>query len=423
MNGAKELINILQENGYEAYLVGGCVRDMIIGRKIHDYDICTSATPNDMLKTFKNFKVIETGLKHGTLTVVCNEKLYEITTYRIDGEYLDFRRPSEVEFTTDLVKDLSRRDFTMNAIAYNDKNGLIDPFGGVKDIQNKTIKCVGNPNTRFNEDALRILRAIRFSAQLNYKIDNNTTYYILQNKSLLKNISKERIRDELCKIVMSNNVKSTLPFIQVYGVIIPELQKYYDCQYPFFYGTIKRMDMCNTNDLIVKLAILFDKLKYYDFWDIDLDKNTECKIVPNIFTIESIMKKLKFDNKTIKSVCQLVMCDSGNNIKNDYDIKRLLNKIGYEQFNRLLQIKELYVDNKELISEIKSRLNYIIETQQCYDLGNLAINGEDLIDMGYKGQQIGIILDKVLDYIMKDNSKNNMENIKEYIRCNFKQIN
>ena len=420
MNGAKKLINILQENGYEAYLVGGCVRDMIIGRKIHDYDICTSATPNDMLKVFKNFKVIETGLKHGTLTVACNEKLYEITTYRIDGEYLDFRRPSEVKFTTDLVKDLSRRDFTMNAIAYNDKNGLIDPFGGVKDIQNKVIKCVGNPDTRFNEDALRILRAIRFSAQLNYKIDNNTAHYILQNKFLLENISKERIRDELCKIVMSNNVKATLPFIQVYGVVVPELQKYYDCQYPFFCGTIKRMDMCNTNDLIVKLTILFDKLKYYDFWDIDLDKTFgECKIVPNIFTIENIMKNLKFDNKTIKFVCQLVMCDSGNNIKNDYDIKRLLNKIGYEQFNRLLQIKELYVDNKEVVPEIKSRLNYIIETQQCYDLGNLAINGEDLIDMGYKGQQIGIILDKVLDYIMKDNSKNNMENIKEYIRCNF----
>ena len=193
----KYVIDRLLKNGYEAYLVGGCVRDKFMGRVPQDYDIATNALPEDVIKIFK--KTAPTGIKHGTVTVIVNKKSFEVTTYRIDGFYSDARRPDDVTFTSDLTRDLERRDFTMNAIAYSAGAGYVDPFGGREDIQNKTIRCVGDPNARFAEDALRMVRAVRFSAQLGFRIDAGSRAAILKNSALIKNVSAERFRDEIYK--------------------------------------------------------------------------------------------------------------------------------------------------------------------------------------------------------------------------------
>lgn len=222
---ANELIHTLQNHGNSAYVVGGCVRDSIIGRQIHDWDICTSATPDEMLEIFKDKKVIETGLKHGTITVVVKGESYELTTFRIDGKYSDSRRPDSVIFTSSLIEDLKRRDFTINAMAYNDDEGLIDPFGGLEDIEYKKIQCVGSAKDRFGEDALRILRAIRFASQLEFVMTPETSYEINKQYKNLKNISIERINSEFCKIAASRDfcVEMVL-YKDVFALFIPELK-------------------------------------------------------------------------------------------------------------------------------------------------------------------------------------------------------
>ena len=199
------IIDEIYKNGYEAFIVGGCVRDSILGLEPNDYDITTSAQPNDILNIFKDFKIINSGIKHGTVGVIIDKEIYEITTYRLDGEYENNRRPKNVSFTSNLIDDLKRRDFTINAIAYNDRIGIVDKFGGIKDIKNKNVKTVGNPDERFNEDGLRLIRAIRFSSKLNFEIEDETLNSIYKNANVVKNISKERITDEFSKIILGNN--------------------------------------------------------------------------------------------------------------------------------------------------------------------------------------------------------------------------
>ncbi|MEG1066432.1 MAG: [cytidine(C)-cytidine(C)-adenosine (A)]-adding enzyme, partial [Erysipelotrichaceae bacterium] len=222
----KDIINILHSNGYEAYLVGGCVRDSILNKSINDYDITTNALPSEMVELFNSegYTVIPTGIVHGTVTILKYKHSVEITTYRIDNEYINNRKPKAVTFTSSLYEDLKRRDFTINAMAYNDLEGLIDPLNGLSDLNNKTIKAVGNPILRFHEDALRILRCIRFSCTLNFKIDRYTTSALISSYYLLNNIAKERIRDELCKILLSDrpNLLIALKDYKVLELIIPE---------------------------------------------------------------------------------------------------------------------------------------------------------------------------------------------------------
>ncbi|MCR1824761.1 CCA tRNA nucleotidyltransferase, partial [Terrisporobacter muris] len=206
----KYIIDKIYENNYEAYIVGGCVRDAILGFEPNDYDITTSATPKVIKEIFRDFKCIDIGIEHGTVSVVIDDDIYEITTYRIEGEYKDHRRPENVDFTSKLEEDLKRRDFTINAMAYNEKEGLIDLFGGNIDIENKIIKTVGNPYNRFNEDGLRMIRAIRFSSKLNFKIEDNTLLAIYDNAQIIKNISLERITDEFNKIILSNKPENVI---------------------------------------------------------------------------------------------------------------------------------------------------------------------------------------------------------------------
>ena len=221
------IINKLEENGYEAYVVGGCVRDSLLGIEPHDWDICTSALPEQVIEVFKEYKVLLTGLQHGTVTIIIDTEPFEITTYRIDGEYEDNRHPTKVEFVSNLELDLMRRDFTINAMAYNDKNGLVDLFGGIEDIKNKVIRCVGNPDERFTEDALRMLRAIRFAVRFNCAIDKETMCSLLAHKSLLKNISVERISSELTKTLSyPNDIKSAMlmmTLIELLKIVVPDM--------------------------------------------------------------------------------------------------------------------------------------------------------------------------------------------------------
>ena len=228
-SGANEIIHILQSNGYEAFLCGGAVRDSILGRPIHDYDITTSATPDEMMEVFKDKRIIETGLQHGTITIVINGEAYECTTYRIDGNYSDSRRPDSVTFTRSLEEDLKRRDFTINAMAYNDEVGLVDPFNGMEDIKYHKIRCVGRAEDRFSEDALRILRAIRFASQLGFVLEPDTDWNISKMYKNLENISIERINSEFCKIAVSSDfcVQMVL-YHEVFSLFIPEIKDMFD---------------------------------------------------------------------------------------------------------------------------------------------------------------------------------------------------
>ena len=222
-----KVLRLLKDGGHEGFLVGGCVRDSLMGKEPHDYDITTSATPDEMKRCFAGEKVIETGVRHGTLTVVSDSNNVEVTTFRVDGEYEDNRHPTQVSFTHRLQDDLSRRDFTVNAMAYSPERGVVDIFDGQKDIERRLIRCVGDPDKRFNEDALRILRALRFSSALDFDIDKNTDESIRKNKGLLKNISSERMYSELVKIILGNGAERVLlSYPEVIAEILPELS---DC--------------------------------------------------------------------------------------------------------------------------------------------------------------------------------------------------
>ena len=426
-DGAKLLIRTLQNNGHSSYVVGGCVRDSILRRPIHDWDICTSATPEQMLEVFKDRRVIETGLQHGTITVVVDKIPYEITTYRIDGDYSDNRRPDSVTFTDNLIEDLKRRDFTINAMAYNDEQGLIDPFGGFQDIQDKVIRCVGSAKERFGEDALRILRAIRFASQLQFKIEAKTSSEIINQYKSLKNISIERINSEFCKIAMSNSFYFNLvSFHVVFSLFIPELNNLigFDQNNPYhsydvFMHTVNALSTCDRYDLTTVLATFFHDFGkphcYQDGEDGIRHFKGHGKVSAEI--TDSIMRRLKFDNDTRNNVVELVYYhDATFEVGKKY-VKRWLNKIGEEQFRRLLKIRRADIKGQKIfydknrvkkVDNIEEILNEILNEQECFCLKDLAVNGKDLIEIGYKpGRTLGNALKNLLEAVIAEKVENN----------------
>lgn len=428
---ANELIHTLQNNGHSAYIVGGCVRDSILGRTPHDYDICTSATPSEMLETFKDKKIIETGLQHGTVTVVVNGEPYEITTYRIDGIYSDNRRPDSVTFTDKLVEDLRRRDFTINAMAYNDEEGLIDPFNGMEDIKYKKISCVGCAEDRFGEDALRILRAIRFAAQLEFTIMPDTDREIHKQYKNLENISIERINSEFCKIASSDDFcVELLLYKDVFSLFIPELKDMFDFPqnnpwhiWDVFGHTIHAVEYCDSDDLVVRLAVFFHDFgkphSYQDGEDGIRHFKGHGKVSADM--TDSIMKRLRFDNETRNNVVELVYYhDATIEVGKKY-VKRWLNKIGEKQFRRLLQVKkadnkaqnlELSSDRIKELSEIEDLIDEVLQEDECFSLKDLAVNGNDLICVGYKsGKELGNTLNKLLQLVIDGDCPNEKEKL------------
>lgn len=380
----KDIINDIYINGYEAYIVGGCVRDSIVGIKPNDYDITTNAKPEDTIRIFKNYRVIETGIKHGTITLIKNKNEYEITTYRIDGTYNDNRRPESVEFTSDIVQDLKRRDFTINSIAYNHKVGIVDAFNGIEDINKKIIRTVGDADERFKEDGLRIIRAVRFSSKLNFEIDNKTLESIYKNIKLIKNISSERIQEELNKILLSDYPE------KIYII--------YDANL-FDIFKIKNVKM-NKNDLI--------KLKSSKK-DLVIRLSIFIYILGDINESKKILDLLRYSNK-IKSQCITILDNLDNKIIDDkIAIKIYLKEIGHESLNYLLYVKKvLDIEfEKKYYDKINNLIKEIDLNKECYSLKELALNGRDLNALGYKGKEIGEKLNFLLYNVIENPNINN----------------
>ena len=440
-SGANEIIHTLQNNGYEAFLVGGCVRDSILGRPIHDYDITTSATPDEMMEVFKDKRIIETGLQHGTITIVINGEGYECTTYRIDGNYSDSRRPDSVTFTRSLEEDLKRRDFTINAMAYNNEAGLIDPFNGMKDMKYHKIRCVGRAEDRFSEDALRILRAIRFASQLGFVVDSDASLNIHKMYKNLENISTERINSEFCKIALSSEFYIQIVlFREVFSLFIPEIKDMFGFQqnnpyhiYDVWNHTVHAVQAyecdcepdLNSRDLITSLAVFFHDIGkphcYQDGEDGIRHFKGHGKVSANM--TDTIMKRLRFDNDTREKVVELVYYhDATFEVGKKY-IKRWLNKIGEEQFRRLLNVRRADIKaqadiNQETRLQKIDNIGYILEEvlqdDECFSLKDLAVNGKDLITIGYKpGKEIGEVLNNLLDSVISGEYINEKEKLLE----------
>ena len=428
---ANEIIHTLQNHGHSAYVVGGCVRDSIIGRTIHDWDICTSATPNEMLEIFKDRRVIETGLQHGTITIVINGEPYEVTTYRIDGVYSDNRRPDSVTFTDKLVEDLRRRDFTINAMAYNDDEGLIDPFDGLKDIEWKKIRCVGSARDRFGEDALRILRAIRFASQLEFAMMPETDYEINKQYKKLENISIERINSEFCKIAASSNFCVEMVLYQdVFALFMPELKDMFNFpqnnpyhDYDVWGHAIHAVEHCESDDLAVRLAVFFHDIgkphSYQDGEDGIRHFKGHGRVSAEI--TDNIMKRLRFDNETRNNVVELVYYHDATFELGKKYVKRWLNKIGEEQFIRLLEVRKAdilcqkpdYEQSRiDKVDSIEKFLEEVLQEDECFSLKDLAINGKDLMSVGYKaGKELGNTLNEILQLVIDGECPNEKEKL------------
>ncbi len=425
------IIQELEKCGHEAYMVGGCVRDSVLGRKPHDYDICTSATPDEIIKAFPYEEIIPTGLQHGTVTILINDEPFEVTTYRIDGKYSDNRRPDKVEFTNSLIEDLKRRDFTINAMAYNPKTGLIDPFNGLSDIEEERIQCVGSAKERFGEDALRILRAIRFASQLDFVIEPGTNWEIHQQYKSLENISIERINSEFCKIALSDSFcVELLLYKDVFSLFIPELKDMFDFPqnnpyhaYDVFEHTIHALEKCNSDDLAVRLAVFFhDFGKPLSFQDgEDGIRHFKGHGKASADLADSIMKRLRFDNETRSNVVELVYYhDATFEVGNKY-VKRWLNKIGEKQFRRLLDVRKADIKGQkpdyeteriEKVNNIEKILEEVLQEDECFSLKDLAVKGKDLISIGYKaGKELGNTLNTLLQMVIDGDCPNEKEKL------------
>ncbi len=438
----KLIIDILEKNGYEAFAVGGCVRDTILDRKPQDWDITTSALPNQVKELF--YRTIDTGIQHGTVTVLIKGVGYEVTTYRIDGEYNDSRHPESVEFTADLIEDLKRRDFTINAMAYNPGIGLVDAFDGIGDIEKKEIRCVGNPRERFREDALRILRAVRFSAQLGFHIEEGTMEAIKELAGTLENISAERIHVELEKLIMSNHPDKLITAYEagITKVVLPEFDAMMECpqvspyhMYNVGEHTIKVMENVPPTKEMRWAALLHDVGKP-DSVTYDKKEPTRMHFYGHAHVgakmVSTILRRLKMDNKTIKLVTRLVEHHDDRPVadkKEPVQIRKSVNIIGKDIYNMYLQLayadiqgKSQYGREKGMGAYIysKEQYEYIVENNICTCKGDMAVSGRDLIAAGCPtGEIIGNILDELLKRVIQKPQLNDKESLMEIAKTMF----
>ncbi len=387
----KDVLDILYKNEYEGYLVGGCVRDALMGIAPHDFDITTSATPDEMLIVFKDFRIIETGLKHGTVTVVSDGENVEITTYRIDGDYIDNRRPSEVTFTRNLKEDLSRRDFTVNALAYNHKDGVVDMFDSQNDLEKGIIRCVGDPDTRFSEDGLRILRALRFSSCLSFDIHKGTSESIHRKMHLLSNISAERIYAELKKLVCGKKADSV---IREYSEI-------------FFYlfESVSKDKVLFLNNAS-KLSSVIPDYKYRLtalLWGFDDG------------AVSEFMNSLKPDKESLNFV-RKICSYHGKKINSDKIlVRKLMSELSDDEMLCLCDILKTFDENFNS-DEFTKCFDRQKDENFCVRINQLAVKGDDLISFGIpKGKKIGETMKKILDAVIEEKCRNDYNSIKEYV--------
>lgn len=382
----EKIIERLEGAGHEAYIVGGSLRDMILGREPSDFDVTTSALPEETLALFSDMKTIPTGLHHGTVTVLSSGEPIEITTFRTDGEYLDSRHPESVSFTRNIVEDLARRDFTVNAIAYNKKRGFVDPFDGSEDIKKGVLRAVGDAEKRFSEDALRIMRALRFSAQLGFSIEENTKKALVTKSDGLLNISRERIGVEMAKLVVSKNAREALSFMlesgiskHVFGDYIPSKE---------ILSTVESLDA----DAVTRFSCIL--------WDCETE------------TARKILNGLRYSNALCSAVISVLNSRAVEVPRSDTELRRFIIKFGNES--------ETAADVREAISGSSSLSRQAIkkmrETGFCTKISDLAIGGNDLISMGICGKDIGSTLSALFESVTQDPSKNNKEYLINHAR-------
>lgn len=429
----KEIIATLQQNNFEAYAVGGCVRDSILGREPNDWDITTSASPEEVKALFR--RTIDTGIEHGTVTIMIDKVGYEVTTYRIDGKYEDGRHPTEVTFTRNLKEDLLRRDFTINAMAYNDTDGLVDIFGGLEDIERKVIRCVGDPRARFTEDALRLLRAVRFAAQLGYTIEEETREAMKEIAGNLKKISAERIQVELVKTLVSPN-----PFMMKDAYELG-LTKYFMPEFDLAMETEQHnrhhMYTVGEHSLVATGHIRADKVLRLTMLMHDFGKplciTTDEEGIDHYYghpakseeMAEEILHRLKFDNDTIRKVCILIRHHDERIVPGLKYMRRAMARIGEEAFPELFEVQEAdisaqssYKRDTKLANLEANRKDYeeICAKSQCVSKATLAVSGKDLIACGMKpGKEIGAVLDAMLQDVIESPEHNE----KEYLLKKF----
>lgn len=432
--GVYRALSMLEDAGYEAFIVGGCVRDALRGITPKDYDITTSALPEETKSVFRDYRVIETGIQHGTVTVMMDGMPLEITTYRTEGTYSDNRHPDSVSFTTSLREDVARRDFTMNAIAYSPVRGLIDYFGGAEDIRGGIIRCVGDPDTRFREDALRMMRGIRFASALGFAIEEKTAAAIRENKERISAVSAERIRVELTKILCGANVKNVLmDWWDVLGVVIPEILPMhgFDQRTPYHIYDVWEHTAVAVSETppVTHLrlsALLHDIGKPPSFF-------TDEKGVGHFYghpavsekMAEEILARLKYDNVTRRRVVTLVREHDRIIEPTETAVKRALFRLTPEVFFNLLIIKRAdnlaqspnYRDRLATYDRIESMAQDILERNECISVATLAVNGGDLIAIGMKpGKEIGEMLSLLLEQVIRGDLANDRDELLTYVK-------
>lgn len=428
------IIQELEKHGFEAYAVGGCVRDSILGRIPDDWDITTSAKPKQVKSIFQ--RTIDTGIEHGTVTVMLGKEGYEVTTYRIDGEYEDSRHPKEVVFTSDLVEDLKRRDFTINAMAYSETVGLVDVFDGIGDIQRKTIRCVGTAMERFQEDALRILRAVRFASQLGFQIEEETKEAITKLAPNLKNISAERIQVELIKLLVSkqpDRIKEAYE-LGITKIILPEFDAMMETSqenihhiYNVGEHTVQAL-MHVENDKVLRLTMLLHDVGK------PVKKTMDAQGTAHFYghaqkgaeMAKSILKRLKFDNDTLFKVTKLIELHDHRPSLKKSSVRRLMVQSGTELFPELLKVKKAdtlaqseYLQEEKLqyLEALNDLYQEILKSQDCLQIKDLAINGTDLMKFGIpQGKQIGAILLEIFEMILEEPEKNSREYLMNFVK-------
>ena len=414
----REAIERLERAGYRAYAVGGCVRDTLLSRAPNDWDVTTSARPEQTAACFADCRTIETGIRHGTLTVILDGMPLEITTFRNDGEYADNRHPVSVTFSAEVEDDLSRRDFTVNAMAYHPTRGLVDLFDGQGDLARRVIACVGDPATRFCEDGLRILRAIRFASVLDFSLDPETEKAVHTHRALLHNIAAERIREELCKLLCGVGAERILrEFSDVIGEFIPELLPCvgfaqncrYHC-YDVYEHSIRALGNA-TPDLVTRLALLLHDIgKPETYTEDESGGHFPGHGARSAALAETILRRLRFDNATAACVVRLISYHDREIPAEERAVKRLMCKLSDEEISRLMEIRrcdrmacaEGYCTPDDSVWQIPRLVERIRASDACLSLRTLAVKGDDLLGLGVApgkpvGQMLASLLERVID--------------------------
>jgi tRNA nucleotidyltransferase (CCA-adding enzyme) len=434
------ILQILTHSGFDACVVGGCVRDSLIGKTPTDWDIATSALPEESMRVLNRFSIIKTGLKHGTVTVISDGMPVEVTTYRIDGAYSDGRRPDSVSFTRLLQEDLSRRDFTVNAMAYRRTGELVDEFGGQQDLQQKIIRCVGDPDRRFQEDGLRILRALRFASVLNFAIEAKTSDSLIKNRHMLDHVARERISAEFTKLICGPGAEQVLrEYREVFAQFIPEIRAAFDFPqnnphhiYDVWEHTLKSVAAIPP-DPALRLTMFFHDLGKPLCYSEDKNGTGHFYGHPETSAelTQSILKRLRYSKKIIRDVTLLVREHDLSLPDNEKILRRRLNRLGEENLRRLIKIRAADTLAKcpedqqklSLLNKTQEVLERILKEKQCFSLRDLAVKGDDLIAAGIpQGSEVGLLLSQLLNAVLDGTCPNQRDALLNYAKRKRKEL-